>query len=145
MCCIKKWCFLFYLLLTYYYWQSSEVSFLGECEGNIEPWNFCWCWAVGLLFHICFFCLPVQYIWYCKCLFAVIYFPYYLIYRVSILYFEFYFEKLLFLLLVLLYKNVWNDSRWIKFNAAAIFCVKIVSGMKLKHYRKVNCWVTIDY
>lgn len=71
-CAVYKSDILFFcLLLNWYYWQSAEVTFLGACQGNVEPWNFCWCWAMGLLFHICFFCLPVQYIRYRKFLFAV--------------------------------------------------------------------------
>ena len=53
-------CFVRNLLLTQLFiWQSPWITFLGACEGDIEPWNFSWCKALGLLYNICVFCLLI--------------------------------------------------------------------------------------
>lgn len=46
--------------------QSPTFALLGAHQRDIEPWNFYWCRAMGLLFNLCIFCLCFQYIWHCK-------------------------------------------------------------------------------
>lgn len=60
---IKDYCS---ILIMLFIWQSPWITFLGACEGDIEPWNSCWGRALGLLCNICIFCLPIKYIWHCK-------------------------------------------------------------------------------
>lgn len=111
-CAMWKSDIFIFLFLNWYYWQPAEVTFLGACQGNVEPWNLCWCWATGLLFHISFlFFLFNIFDWYCKFLFVVVILLYILFdikSLVSLFWVSFWHK-----LLGLLYNNMWKNNEWI--------------------------------